>query len=60
MVQVGDRFRCADEDCACEVEITKVPKNVNMNAEDQELEEKLLCVCGEEMEQVSKSSSAHN
>ncbi len=28
MIQVGDRFDCADEDCACEVEITKIPKNL--------------------------------
>jgi hypothetical protein len=58
MVQVGDRFRCADQDCACEVEITKPPKN--MDPEDEALDAKPLCLCGEEMEQIPNSSSAHN
>lgn len=55
MVQVGDRFRCADEDCGCEVEITKIPKSVE--PEDEDLDAKPLCLCGEEMEPLSNSSA---
>jgi hypothetical protein len=58
MVQLGDRFRCADEDCACEVEITKTPKN--LEPEDQELNAKPLCLCGEEMEPLSRGHAAHS
>lgn len=56
MIQVGDRFRCADEDCACEVEIAKIPKN--LEADDENLDAKLLCLCGEEMEALPNDRAA--
>jgi hypothetical protein len=57
MVQLGERFRCADEDCGCEVEITRIPKSLEPE-EDEELDAKPLCLCGEEMEPLRNSSAA--
>ena len=56
-MKTGDRFRCPDMDCGCEIEVKKTPKSLS-EGEDPEVELKPSCFCGEEMELVSRADTA--
>jgi len=53
-MQQGERYQCTNEECGCEVSVTK-----GSQLEDTEMENP-TCSCGEEMEKVeagARSSS---
>ena len=52
-VNVGDRYRCTDEDCGCEIEVTKPSRSLE---EDDEAVPS--CFCGSEMERTSQARKA--
>jgi hypothetical protein len=45
MMQRGERYQCTNEDCGCEISVTKASQ-----LEDEEQAESPRCCCGEEME----------
>lgn len=48
-LQTGERFRCPDPKCGCEVEVTKGA------APDKGGDQTPRCCCGKEMELVQKN-----
>ena len=54
-VKKGDRYRSADEDCGCEIEVTQPSSTLT---EDEEDEAVPSCFCGSEMERSGQASKA--
>lgn len=45
-LQKGEKYRCTDPDCACEIEVTRGPKGAGGNQNPR-------CCCGKEMQKIS-------
>ncbi len=46
-LQTGERYRCSDENCGCEIEVTKgAPPTCGGNNAPR-------CCCGKEMQKIS-------
>lgn len=44
--ELGDRYRCPNDDCACEIKVTQAAKQGGGGDENPR------CCCGEEMKKV--------
>ena len=49
MMQQGERYRCSNEECGCEISVTKA-------SQLDDAEETPTCCCGEEMELLEPSA----
>lgn len=52
MMQQGEKYQCTNEECGCEISVTKGSRLDESEAENP------TCCCGEEMELMADSRSA--
>ena len=50
MMQRGEKYQCSNEDCGCEISVTKASQ-----LEDDDQAESPRCCCGEEMELMEEA-----
>jgi hypothetical protein len=51
MMQQGERYQCTNDECGCEISVTK-----SSQAEEETEAENPTCCCGEEMELMESAS----
>lgn len=52
MMQQGEKYQCTNEDCGCQISVTKGSEIDDADAENP------TCCCGEEMELMTGAKSA--
>jgi len=51
MMQVGEKYQCPNEECGCEISVTKV-------SQLEDADQNPTCCCGEEMEPVTSGAKS--